>query len=88
MLVHEREACFKLAPTKLSGRNTVVCAGGDGRSVCWQDSGSPLIDQETRQLIGVASFIIGGNSCSPDYPAVFTRVGSYISFIKEYLECL
>ncbi|OAA63216.1 trypsin-related protease [Cordyceps fumosorosea ARSEF 2679] len=61
---------------------------GSGKSPCKFDSGSGLIDQKTGQVIGVASFVIKDkNSYYCDQaPTVFTRVGSYMSFIKQHLE--
>lgn len=70
-------------------RDTIVCAGGGGKNVCDRDSGGPLIDQKTGQLIGVTSFVAGTaeeGECT--LPAVYTRVGSYINFIGENLEGL
>ncbi|KAM3547955.1 hypothetical protein MY1884_009374 [Beauveria asiatica] len=78
--VRAREDCSKAGPA-VAGRDTIVCAGGDGKSTWRYDSGGPLIDQETGHLIGVAS--VGVNDAQ--YPAAYTRVGSYIPFIKGYL---
>ncbi len=69
------------------GRDTIVCAGGDGKNVCKFDSGGPLFDKENRGLIGIALWVIkdeGGNFCDRA-PAVFTRVASYIPWINENL---
>lgn len=82
---------MKLDPTA-GGRDSVVCVGGDGKNVCKFDSGGPLIDQKTGQLIGIASWVIPGPEWEPgraiqcnQAPSVFTRVGSYIPFITENL---
>ncbi|KID67898.1 Trypsin [Metarhizium brunneum] len=85
MPVRDREVCFNLSPEGLSGRTTVICVGGDGKALCDKDSGGPVIDQDTRQLIGVVSFGLGRWPCTPKNPMVCTRVGNYISFIKKYL---
>lgn len=76
--IRARELCTKHHPN--SAKDTIVCAGGDGKSTWNFDSGGPLIDQETRQLIGIVS----GGSDSKE-PGVYTGVGSYIPFIREYL---
>ncbi|KAK8142397.1 hypothetical protein G3M48_008825 [Beauveria asiatica] len=81
--VHEREVCSNLDPGA-AGRDTIVCAGGNGKNVCKYDSGGPLIDQETGQVIGVASFGIK-RQCGSETPSVYTRVGSYMTFINENL---
>ncbi|EFZ03809.1 peptidase S1 domain protein [Metarhizium robertsii] len=84
--IHAREKCSKL-DSGAAGRDTIVCAGGDGKGICKFDSGGPLIDQKMGDLIGLSSFGIEdaeGNLCNLA-PAVFTRVSSYIPFIKEYL---
>ncbi|KAM3547434.1 hypothetical protein ARSEF4850_010030 [Beauveria asiatica] len=71
----------------VSIRDTIVCAGGNGKTVCGQDSGGPLFDQETGELIGVASF--GSPDKNKNYcsqaPGVFTRVASYMDFINANL---
>ncbi|KAH0591643.1 hypothetical protein MHUMG1_10621 [Metarhizium humberi] len=85
MPVRDREVCLKLSPAALSGRTTVICVGGDGKGLCHRDSGGPVIDQETRRLIGVVSFGLGRPPCTADNPMVCTRVGNYISFINKYL---
>lgn len=77
--VHPREVCAKKTPN-IAGKQTIVCAGGDGKGTWRHDSGGPLIDQETGLLIGIVA--AGGD---PEEPGLYIRVGSYIPFIKEYL---
>lgn len=82
--VHTREYCSKLAKGA-AGRDTIICAGGNGKGVCKHDSGGPLIDPETKQVIGVSSWVIRDKEalfCN-NAPAVFTRVGSYVRWIQE-----
>ncbi|CAK1543146.1 unnamed protein product [Leptosia nina] len=64
-------------------RETTICTDGrDGHGTCNGDSGGPLavdVDNE-RVLIGVTSF--GARvGCEKGYPAAFTRVTSYVSWI-------
>lgn len=33
--------------------------------------------------IGISSFTAANNGCTPDEPAGYTRVGPYLSWIKE-----
>lgn len=77
-----------------TGLNTSqVCAAGDPKTfnegflcdTCTVDAGGPLIYGNTvdhkYQLTGVASF---GISCKePQFPAVYTRVSSYIDWIEK-----
>ncbi|KAK2616705.1 hypothetical protein QQS21_000317 [Conoideocrella luteorostrata] len=88
-----REDCSKLDPLA-KGNNAIVCAGGvAGQNVCRLDSGGPLVDQKTGEVIGLASWILEEPGQDPKRvtqcgkaPAVFTRVGSYIPFILENLK--
>ncbi|KID85044.1 trypsin- protease [Metarhizium guizhouense ARSEF 977] len=59
---------------------TTVCAGGDGKDTCTGDSGGPLIDRETGQVVGIVS---SGVACGNT--GMYTRVASYIPFINENL---
>ncbi|EFZ03846.2 chymotrypsin B1 [Metarhizium robertsii ARSEF 23] len=86
LTIRAREDCAKY-DDGVGDRDTIICAGGIGKNLCLGDSGSPLFDQETGQLLGVMSrgIEVSGSYCyfAPD---VFSRVGSYISFINENLE--
>ncbi|EFB21826.1 hypothetical protein PANDA_010363, partial [Ailuropoda melanoleuca] len=68
-------------------RDTMVCAGGDGIiSSCNGDSGGPLNCQAKSgfwEVRGIVSFgsSLGCNTVKK--PTVFTRVSSYINWIKE-----
>lgn len=74
MPIRTRESCK-------GAIETTVCAGGDNKDACRGDSGGPLIDQETGQIVGVVSTgfacgLVGG---------LYTRVGAFIPFINENL---
>ncbi|KFG79895.1 trypsin- protease [Metarhizium anisopliae] len=58
----------------------MVCAGGDGKDTCTGDSGGPLIDRETGQIVGIVSSGVGCGGTG-----LYTRVASYRSFINENL---
>lgn len=89
--IHSPQYCVDHDPEarryhSITGQDT-VCAGGDGKNLCYGDSGGPLIDQQTGTLIGVASKVLRdaeGNRCG--LSSVFTRVSSFIPFITENLE--
>jgi trypsin len=62
----------------------MICAGykEGGRDACGGDSGGPLIDA-SGTLQGIVSW---GYSCAvPEAPGVYTRVSSFISFIRANL---
>ena len=75
--------------SKISGfkvPETKICTKGElGKDGCKGDSGGPLIYVHSRhQLIGVVSS--GASSCDSIIPAIYTRVASYIDWIKETID--
>lgn len=67
----------------LSGAPVMACDG---------DSGSPLVDANTHELIAITSFVkdadgsgnFNKNDCSSDFvPAVFVKIFPYLSWISE-----
>ncbi|EXU94646.1 peptidase S1 domain protein [Metarhizium robertsii] len=82
--IHAREDCAQYAG--VGDRDTIICAGGEGKNVCNADSGGPLFDQKTGQLLGVVSWsIMADQQYCNRAPGLFTRVGTYIDFINENL---
>jgi len=91
------EACQKLLTKKKKEdksfvsppiRNDMICASGEHKASCRGDSGGPLITKNKSGrsyfIIGVASF---GEGCDgPGRPVVYTRVTSYLPWIKKHLE--
>lgn len=66
--------------------NDMVCAGlaEGGRDSCFGDSGGPLIDSRSRNLIGIVSW--GGLICAAvEQPGVYTRIDSLLSWINKFL---
>ena len=63
-------------------QSTMICAGEmgtGGKDSCNGDSGGPAVQSGVQ--VGIVSF---GVVCgSPTYPGVYTRVGSYINWIKS-----
>ncbi|KAF1832667.1 trypsin-domain-containing protein [Decorospora gaudefroyi] len=63
--------------------NNMFCAGytSGGRDSCQGDSGGPIVDT-SKTLIGIVSW---GNGCAlPNYPGVYARVSTFLSFIGQY----
>ncbi|KAH8365929.1 hypothetical protein KR093_007402 [Drosophila rubida] len=57
----------------------------EGSSICRNDAGGPLIDLHSSVQIGVASFE-SSLGCDKGVPAVFTRVTSFLNWIKHYTD--
>jgi len=53
-----------------------------GTSTCNGDSGGPLVLESNKMLVGITSFG-SGQGCTKGYPAAFTRVTSYLDWIKS-----
>nr|XP_005590896.2 mastin-like [Macaca fascicularis] len=66
-------------------QDDMLCAGSEGRDSCQRDSGGPLVCRWncTWVQVGVVSW---GKSCGlRDYPGVYARVTSYVSWIRQYV---
>lgn len=77
------ETCKKIHAKKknIVDRETHICVyGGRGKSLCFGDSGGPLIDEATGNLVGVFS---GLEDCTGEYPLLFMRIESYIHWINN-----
>nr|XP_011746893.1 mastin-like [Macaca nemestrina] len=64
-------------------QDDMLCAGSEGRDSCQRDSGGPLVCRWncTWVQVGVVSW---GKSCGlRDYPGVYARVTSYVSWIRQ-----
>ena len=53
-----------------------------GVSTCFGDSGGPMVLENSKVLIGLTAF--GPSSCVSGYPTAFTRVTSYLDWIKYF----
>ncbi|XP_056633937.1 brachyurin-like [Diorhabda sublineata] len=66
------------------GDGQVCVSGSDGKSTCNGDSGGPLTFNGVQ--IGIVSFGVR-LGCEVGWPAVFTRVSSYVKWINENMNC-
>ncbi|KAM3440869.1 hypothetical protein MY4824_001996 [Beauveria thailandica] len=85
--IYAREVCIaKGKDQQITTNDNFICTGGQDKNICKGDSGGPLFVPETQVLLGVASWSItdekAGILCG-NTPSIFTRVGSYIDWIKE-----
>ena len=62
----------------------MLCAGDQGQSVCFGDSGGPLFkvatDPSETILVGVTSWLL---DCTGDYPAIFHRTSYSFDWIRD-----
>ncbi|KAH8300134.1 hypothetical protein KR044_010396 [Drosophila immigrans] len=75
-------ACERVYGDVVASDNVICVATQNKRSTCSGDSGGPLVLLSTGKLIGITSFtsIYG---CEYGEPAGFSRVTSYLDWIKE-----
>lgn len=74
--------CAVISPI-LIFRTTLLCVKGEEkRSVCNGDSGGPMIVTNDNKLIGVTS-LGSAFGCEMGLPQGFTRVSTYLPWIKE-----
>ncbi|XP_036672028.1 serine protease 1 [Drosophila suzukii] len=65
----------------VTSTNICVSTAG-GKSTCSGDSGGPLVLESSKVQIGLTSFGAAAG-CEKGYPAAFTRVTSYLDWIKS-----
>lgn len=76
--IMDRQTCKGFGLALVDDR--VVCAAAKTRKTCKGDSGGPVIDTGTKQLIAVVS--AGGKRCAPDgQPGIYTRIAAYMPWI-------
>ncbi|CAK1543136.1 unnamed protein product [Leptosia nina] len=84
LTVIRNEVCAYYFPSVIQDSHLCTSSLG-GASICIGDTGGPLVIERNGQstLIGVASFV-SNHGCQKGIPASFTRVTSYLGFIKEH----
>ncbi|XP_030386078.1 chymotrypsinogen 2-like [Scaptodrosophila lebanonensis] len=76
-----KEFFHKYIPRKIF-TSSFVCIAPGNSTPCNGDSGGPLVLQDGKNtLIGLTSHGFGG--CPLNAPVIFTRVSSYLDWIKE-----
>ncbi|XP_011185103.2 brachyurin [Zeugodacus cucurbitae] len=80
MTVISNAVCKRTFGMVSSGEICTATTGGI--SPCNGDSGGPLVLESSKVLVGLTSF--GSKAgCAKGYPAAFTRVTSYLDWIKQ-----
>ncbi|KAH8364127.1 hypothetical protein KR084_002809, partial [Drosophila pseudotakahashii] len=81
LTVITNSACASTYGSAVVTSSTLCVATPNGQSTCNGDSGGPLVQESSKVLIGATSF--GASvGCEKGYPAAFTRVSSYLNWIK------
>lgn len=83
------EDCVKKFPPAINvNQNSIICAGSkEGKDSCKGDSGGPLLKEISEDgqvnwyLYGITSF--GPRKCGEGIPAAYTRVTSFMDWIKS-----
>ncbi|XP_037944364.1 brachyurin [Teleopsis dalmanni] len=83
VIPYQRCACYYL-PGLVRERNHICTDGKGGRGSCDGDSGGPLtyLYNNVTYLIGLTSFG-SASGCEIQYPSVFTRITTYLSWIEK-----
>ncbi|KAH8372328.1 hypothetical protein KR093_011049 [Drosophila rubida] len=76
------ETCQSTYGSLIASSKVICIATPNKVSTCNGDSGGPLVLESSKVLIGVTSFV-SSDGCESGAPAGFTRVTSYLDWIKE-----
>ncbi|KAH8302585.1 hypothetical protein KR044_008464, partial [Drosophila immigrans] len=74
--------CQNTYGSAVASSNVICIATPNKSSTCQGDSGGPLVLSSSKVLVGVTSFV-SGSGCQSGYPSGFTRVTSYLNWIKS-----
>ncbi|KAM8709566.1 hypothetical protein ACLKA7_016381 [Drosophila subpalustris] len=75
-------ACQATYGSAVASNNVICIATPNKSSTCQGDSGGPLVLNSNKVLVGVTSFVSSAG-CQSGAPAGFTRVTSYLNWIKS-----
>ncbi|KAH8341364.1 hypothetical protein KR059_004179 [Drosophila kikkawai] len=78
-----RDACAGVYGSDVVTDNVICTSTPDGKSTCSGDSGGPLVLHDRNTLVGVTSFV-ASNGCTSGLPDGFTRVTSYLDWIRDH----
>jgi len=78
----DSSACVGILKSPPFFADNMLCAGNSERGICRGDSGSPVLDRDSGEVVGISSF---ATSYTCATPAVFTRISAYDSWIQETL---
>ncbi|KAI1987950.1 hypothetical protein LOZ53_004117 [Ophidiomyces ophidiicola] len=80
--ITSRSTCQELyMKLNISIPEETVCSGYQGRAACVGDSGGPLYDAATMEVVGITSFAHYCGQKGP--PGVYMKVASYLSWIHD-----
>lgn len=78
-----RDTCNKIYKGLVSENMICAAAPEGGKGTCRGDSGGPIKDVKSGEIVGVMSW---GEGCGQaDKPSVYMRLGSLLEFIKEHM---
>ncbi|XP_028657267.2 granzyme B(G,H)-like isoform X1 [Erpetoichthys calabaricus] len=81
--ITDQKECIEIWSKDLVTANMICARGARKQGICQGDSGGPMVCK--KKSIGIASFT-GPNCNNPCYPNVYTRVSSYLVWIKQMLK--
>ncbi|XP_017122060.1 serine protease 1 [Drosophila elegans] len=74
--------CASTYGTSIVTSSNICVSTGSGKSTCNGDSGGPLVLKSNSVQVGLTSFGAAAG-CEKGYPAAFTRLTSYLDWIKS-----
>ncbi|XP_039965302.1 serine protease 1-like [Bactrocera neohumeralis] len=75
--------CSRIYGTSSVKASNVCVSTPNGVSTCSGDSGGPLVLESSKIQVGLTSYG-AADGCELGYPAAFTRITSYLDWIKEH----
>lgn len=82
LTVIANSVCAATYGTSIVTSSNICVATPSGKSTCNGDSGGPLVLEASKVQVGLTSFGAAAG-CELGYPAAFTRLTSYLDWIKS-----